>query len=159
MGFNLDTYTLVHVVISLVGIASGVAVVLGLLAAKRLNMTTTVFLATTVLTSVTGYGFPFDRLLPSHIVGAISLVVLAVVIYARYARHLAGGWRATYVISAVMALYFNCFVLIVQAFRRVPALNALAPTQSEPPFAVVQLVLLVLFIALGVAGVRRFRVV
>jgi hypothetical protein len=158
MSFNLETYTLLHVVISLIGIVSGAVAVAGLLSGKRLDTTTAVFLSTTVLTSLTGYGFPFDHLLPSHIVGAISLVVLAVAIYARYARRLAGGWRAAYVVSAVAALYFNCFVLVVQAFRRVPALNALAPTQSEPPFAVVQLVGLVLFLALGFAALRRFRI-
>ena len=157
MSFNLETYTLVHVLISLAGIVSGAVAVLGLLAGKRLDKTTAVFLATTVLTSLTGYGFPVDHLLPSHIVGAISLVVLAVAIYARYGRHLAGGWRATYVIGAVAALYFNVFVLVVQLFRRVPALNALAPTQSEPPFAVTQLAVLVLFLGLGFATVRRSR--
>jgi hypothetical protein len=157
MSFNLETFTLVHVVISLIGIASGAVVMLGLLAGKRLDKITAVFLATTVLTSLTGYGFPFDHLLPSHIVGAISLLVLAVAIYARYAGHLAGHWRATYVISAVAALYFNVFVLVVQLFRRVPSLNALAPTQSEPPFAVAQLVVLVLFLGLGFATVRRSK--
>jgi len=155
MSFNLETYTLLHVMISLIGIVSGAVAMLGLLGGKRLDTTTAVFLGTTVLTSLTGYGFPFDHLLPSHIVGAISLVVLAVAIYARYARRLAGRWRAAYVISAVAAFYFNVFVLVVQLFRRVPALNALAPTQSEPPFAVTQLVVLVLFLGLGFATVRR----
>jgi hypothetical protein len=153
----LETYTLLHVVISLIGIVSGAVAVAGLLSGKRLDTTTAVFLGTTVLTSLTGYGFPFDHLLPSHIVGAISLVVLAVAIYARYARHLAGGWRAAYVVCAVAALYFNVFVLVVQLFRRVPALNALAPTQSEPPFAVAQLVVLVLFLGIGFATLRRSR--
>ena len=155
--FSLSTYTLVHVVFSLIGIASGFVVVLGLIAGRRLNLSNALFLGTTVATSVTGYGFPFDHLLPSHIVGAISLIVLAVAIYARYARHLAGRWRVAYVISAVAALYFNCFVLVVQAFLRVPALNALAPTQSEPPFAVAQLAVLVLFIVLGFLAVRRSK--
>jgi hypothetical protein len=157
MSFNLETYTLVHVLLSLIGVLSGLVVMLGLLAGKGLNATTAIFLATTVLTSLTGYGFPFDHLLPSHIVGAISLVVLAVAIYARYAGHLAGRWRAAYVICAVAALYFNVFVLVVQLFRRVPALNALAPTQSEPPFAVTQLIVLALFLGLGFMTVRRSR--
>jgi hypothetical protein len=157
VSFNLATYTLVHVVISLVGIASGLVVLLGLLAGKRLNLSTALFLITTVATSVTGYGFPFTHLLPSHIVGAISLVVLAVAIYARYARHLAGGWRATYVICAAAALYFNVFVLVVQSFLKVPALHSLAPTQSEPPFAVAQLVVLLLFVVLGTLAVRRSK--
>ena len=157
MSFNLATYTLVHVVISLVGIGSGLVVLLGLLAGKRLNLSTALFLVTTAATSITGYGFPFTHLLPSHVVGAISLVVLAVAIYARYARHLAGAWRATYVICAVAALYFNVFVLVVQSFLKVPALHSLAPTQSELPFAVAQLVVLLLFIVLGTLAVRRSK--
>ena len=157
MSFNLATYTSVHVVISLVVIGSGLVVLLGLLAGKRLNLSTALFLVTTAATSITGYGFPFTHLLPSHVVGAISLVVLAVAIYARYARHLAGAWRATYVICAVAALYFNVFVLVVQAFLKVPALHSLAPTQSEPPFAVAQLVVLALFILLGTLAGRRSK--
>ena len=127
-----------------------------MLTGKRLDGWTALFLASTVATSVTGFGFPFDHLLPSHIVGGISLVVLAVASYARYGRRLAGGWRAAYVIGAVVAFYLNVFVLIVQLFRRVPALTALAPTQSEPPFAIAQLGVLVLFIALGVMATKRF---
>jgi hypothetical protein len=157
MIFSLATYTLVHVVISLVGIGSGLIVVLGLIVGKRLDLWTALFLATTVATSVTGFGFPFDHLLPSHIVGGISLVVLAVAIVARYGRHLAGAWRRIYVIGAVVALYLNVFVLIVQAFLKVPALNTLAPTQSEPPFLIAQLVVLALFIGLGAAAAIRFR--
>ena len=153
----MTTYTLIHVVFSLVGIGSGLVVVLGLIAGKRLSLSNALFLGTTVATSITGYGFPFDHLLPSHIVGAVSLIVLALAIYAYYPRHLAGRWRATYVISAVAALYFNCFVLVVQAFLKVPALNALAPTQSEPPFAIAQLAVLVLFIVLGTLAVRRSK--
>jgi hypothetical protein len=151
----MTTYTLVHVVLSLVGIGSGLVVLLGLLAGKRLNVSTAIFLATTVATSLTGYGFPFEHLLPSHIVGAISLVLLALAIYALYARHLARGWRTVYVIGAVAALYLNVFVLVVQSFMKVPALHELAPTQSEPPFAVAQLIVLVVFIVLGWLAVRR----
>jgi hypothetical protein len=153
----VTTYTLIHVVLSLVGIASGLVVVLGLIAGKRLRLSNALFLGTTAATSITGYGFPFDHLLPSHIVGAVSLIVLALAIYAYYVRHLAGRWRVTYVISAVAALYFNCFVLVVQAFLKVPALNALAPTQSEPPFAIAQLAVLALFIVLGFLAVRRSK--
>lgn len=155
----MNTYTLVHVALSLVGIASGLVVLLGLLAGKRLNASTGVFLVTTAATSVTGYGFPFDHLLPSHIVGAISLVVLALAVYAYYARHLAGPWRATYVVCAVVALYLNVFVLVVQSFLKVPAFHDLAPTQSEPPFAVAQLAVLGLFIVLGTLAVRRSKTV
>jgi len=157
MGFNLETYTLVHVILSVVGIASGLLVAGGLIAGKPLNGLTGVFLTTTVATSATGYGFPFTHFLPSHVVGAISLVVLALAIYARYARHLSGRWRSTYVVCALAALYLNAFVLVVQSFMKVPGLHDLAPTQSEPPFAIAQLVVLASFIALGVLAVRRFR--
>ena len=155
--FTSPAYTLVHVVISLIGIASGLVVVYGLLNARRLDGSTAVFLSTTIATSVTGFGFAVDQLLPSHSVGAISLVVLAVASSARYGAHLAGSWRRAYVISAVIALYFNVFVLVVQLFRRVPALTALAPTQSEPPFAITQVLVLALFIWLAVAAARGFR--
>lgn len=154
MGFNLATYTAVHVVLSLVGIGSGLVVAYGFLTARDSAAWTALFLRTTVATSVTGYGFPFDHLLPSHIVGAISLVVLAVAVYARYQARLAGIWRRTYIISAVIGLYLNVFVLVVQSFLKVPALNALAPTQSEPPFAIVQGVVLLLFVGLGTAATR-----
>jgi hypothetical protein len=153
----LTAFTLVHVIISLIGIASGFVVVFGLLTAKRLDGWTAVFLASTLMTSLTGFGFPFTHLLPSHVVGFISIVVLAVAIFARYRAHLAGPWRAIYGIGAVVAFYFNVFVLIVQAFQKVPALKAMAPTQSEPPFALTQLVVLAVFVALGIAGVSRFR--
>jgi hypothetical protein len=151
------TYTLVHVVLSLVGIASGFIVLSGLLAARRLDRWTVVFLVTTAATSLTGFGFPFEHLLPSHIVGAISLLVLAMAIVARYPRHLVGGWARVYAIGAVVALYLNVFVLVVQAFLKSPTLNALAPTQSEPPFLVAQLVVLMLFVGLGIVAARRFK--
>jgi hypothetical protein len=154
---GMNPYTLVHVVISLVGIGSGLAVVVGLLNARRLDRWTALFLATTVATSVTGFGFPFEHLLPSHVVGGLSLVPLALAIAARYAFRLAGPWRWVYVISAVVALYFNVFVLIVQLFLKVPALNALAPTQSEPPFLIAQLVVLVLFAAVAFLATRNFK--
>ena len=157
LGMTTSTFTLVHVVLSLVGIGSGFVVILGLLKGKRLDGWTAVFLATTVATSVTGFGFPFDHLLPSHKVGILSLLVLTVAILARYAFHLAGAWRRTYAISAVIALYFNVFVLVVQAFLKVPALHALAPKQTEPPFLVTQLIVLVVFVLLGIKTAKRFR--
>src|SRR5216117_1465342 len=123
------TFTLVHVGVSLAGIASGLVVLYGMLTANAMSRWTAIFLATTVATSATGFGFPFEQLLPSHIVGAISLVVLAVAIVAKYVKHLAGAWRLVYVITATLALYLNVFVLVVQLFRRVPALHDLAPTQ------------------------------
>ena len=154
----LMIFTLVHVVISLVGIASGLVVLTGMLSAKRLDRWTAVFLVTTVATSVTGFMFPFTHFLPSHAVGLLSLVVLTPVLFARYRRDMAGMWRAVYVIGSVLALYLNVFVLVVQSFLKVPALKAMAPTQSEPPFQMTQLVVLAIFAALAVAAVIRFRV-
>ena len=152
----MDTFTLVHVVLSLVGIASGLVVLAGLLSGKRLDGWTATFLASTVLTSVTGFGFPFVQFLPSHGIGIMSLFLLAAAILARYVRHLVGGWARIYIISAVASLYLNAFVLVVQAFLKSPALNALAPTQSEPPFLAAQLIVLVLFVVLGYLAVARF---
>jgi len=157
LGMSTSTFTLVHVVLSLIGILSGLLVVIGTLGAKRRTGWTALFLATTVLTSVTGFFFPRDQLLPSHIVGVISLVALAVALVARYVNRLAGASRWIYVLAAVLALYLNVFVGIVQAFQKVPFLRPLAPTQSEPPFLVTQLVVLAIFIALGIAAVIRFR--
>ena len=157
LGMSIATFTLVHVVLSLVGIFAGLVVVFGMLGSKRLEGWTAIFLATTVLTSVTGFFFPFDKILPSHIVGIISLVVLAFAILALYALHLAGPWRWIYVVSAMLALYLNVFVGVVQAFQKVPLLASLAPTQSEPPFLIAQAVVLVIFVVLGIAAVRSFR--
>jgi magnesium-transporting ATPase (P-type) len=145
-------------VLSLVGIGSGFVVAYGLLAAKRLDGWNALFLATTVATSVTGFGFPFDHFLPSHGVGVISLLVLAVAVLARYGLHLAGAWRWIYVISAMVALYLNVFVGIVQAFQKVPALKAIAPTQSELPFLLTQVVAMALFVVLAIVAARRFRI-
>lgn len=156
-GMSLETYTLVHVLLSLVGIASGFVVIFGLLGGKRLDSWTATFLTTTVLTSVTGFGFPFEHLLPSHKVGIVSLAVLAVTILARYTFHLAGAWSRIYAVGATLALYLNCFVAVVQSFLKVPALKAAAPTHSEPPFLFTQLVVLALFLALGTFATIRFR--
>jgi len=158
LGLPASTYTFVHVLISLAGIGSGLIVLFGMLTGKRLDGWTAIFLTTTVLTSLTGFGFPIDHLLPSHKVGIISLVLLAVVIPARYLFHLAGFWRATYAIGSTMALYLNVFVAVVQAFLKVPALKALAPTQKEPPFVVAQLVVLLLFIGLTILAAKRFHI-
>ena len=153
----MDAYTLVHVAISLIAIGAGFVVLAGLLGGKRLDGWTAFFLVMTAATSLTGFGFPFVRLLPSHIVGAISLAVLVVAAVARYRHHLADSWRTSYVITAVAALYLNVFVLVVQAFQKVPALAASAPTQSEPPFAIAQLIVLAAFLALGYRAVIGFR--
>ena len=158
LGMSTATFTSVHVILSLIGILAGLVVVLfGLLRSQPLSGWTALFLATTVLTSVTGFLFPFERLLPSHIVGIISLVVLAAALVALYVRRLAGSWRWIYVAGAVSALYLNVFVGVVQAFQKLPLLNALAPTQSEPPFVIAQVVVLLLFVVLGIAAVRTFH--
>ena len=153
----LSIFTIVHVILSLVGIASGLVVMAGLLTRKPLDGFNALFLVTTVATSVTGFGFPFDRFLPSHGVGVLSLVVLGLALAARYRFHLSGGWRKVYGICSVVALYFNMFVLVVQSFQKVPVLRAAAPTQSEPPFVVVQSLVLVAFIVLGVLVASRSR--
>jgi len=145
------------VLISLVGIFTGLIVLFGLLASKRLDDWTKWFLITTVLTSVTGFFFPFHGFTPAIALGIMSLIVLAVAIFARYPCQLAGHWRWIFVASAVIALYFNVFVGIVQAFEKIPALNALAPTQTEPPFKLTQLVVLVLFVLITIVAAIRFR--
>ncbi len=157
LGMTLATFTFLHVVISLVGIGSGLIVVYGFLTGRRLDYLTPLFLITTALTSISGFGFSFDHLLPSHIVGILSLVVLALAIPALYVFHLARIWRQVYVIGASTALYFNVFVLVVQLFLKVPALHALAPTQKEPPFAVAQLLVLLAFVGLTVLSSKRFH--
>jgi hypothetical protein len=156
-GMSLATYTLIHVIISLIGIGFGLIVLFGMFGGKRLDRITALFLATTVLTSLTGLGFPFEHVTPGIILAILSLVVLAIAIPARYSLHMAGKWRAIYVVTAVIALYFNCFVLIAQSFQKVPALHALAPKGNEPPFAIAQGILLVLFIVAGVLAVKKFR--
>jgi len=157
LGMTTSAFTFVHVLLSLVGIGSGLVVVSGLLAGKRLDGWTALFLVTTVATSVTGFLFPFHELLPSHKVGILSLIVLAVAILARYAFRLAGTWRLIYVIGTVVALYLNVFVAVFQAFLKIPALKALAPTQKEPPFLVAQLAVLVIFAVLAIFSVKRFH--
>jgi len=159
MSLGLLIFTLVHTAISLVGIISGVVVACGMIDGKRLDGWTKVFLLTTIATSVTGFFFPFHGFKPSYVVGALSLIVLALAWTARYRHLLSGGWRVTYVISALIALYFNVFVLIVQSFLKIPALTALAPTQTEPPFKMAQLTALVLFIGIAIVSVKKFRVV
>jgi hypothetical protein len=153
----LSIFTVFHVILSLVGIAAGFVVVCGLLSSRQFEGWTTLFLASMVLTSVTGFFFPVQHFMPSHGVGIVSLIVLAIAIAALYLYHLAGGWRRTYVITTVLALYLNVFVLIVQLFRTVPAIEAIAPTQSEPTFQMTQLAALLLFAALGVGASMKFQ--
>lgn len=152
------TFTLTHVILSLAGIVSGLVVAGGLAAGKLHERWAVVFVITTIATSATGFGFRFVSLLPSHVVGGISLVVAAMVIVAQYVKHFAGRWRPAYAVGVVLATYLNVFVLVAQLFRRVPALIAAAPTQSEPPFAITQLLVLAFFAWLGTAAVKGFRV-
>jgi hypothetical protein len=158
MIFGMPPLTFAHVVISLVGIASGFVVLFGFFARKRLPLWDSVFLVSTIATSVTGFiFFPFEHFLPSHGVAILSLVVLALACAARYLHRLRGVWSRIYAVSSVIALYFNVFVLVVQLFLKVPGLKALAPTQTEPPFQVTQLVVLAIFVLFGTLAAIRFR--
>ena len=156
MGFDIVTLTLVHVALSLLAIFAGLVVSGGLIAGRRLDGWTGVYLVTTALTNITGFQFPFIRFVPAHGVGIVSLLILPVVLWARYRKQLAGGWRRVFVAGVVLLLYLNVFVLVAQLFLRTPALIASAPTQSEPPFLVTQLATLVLFLWLGRAAVRGY---
>lgn len=157
LGMSTSTFTLLHVSISLVAIGSGLVVVFGFLSAKRLDRWTALFLATTALTSLTGFAFPNEHITPGIVVGILSLIVLTVAVLARYRGQLRGAARPAYVITAALALYFNVFVLVVQSFEKVPALNALAPTQKEAPFKIAQTLVLILFVAGTVLALKRFR--
>jgi len=158
MILGLPPLSFIHTLISLVGIFTGLVVLFGgFLANKHLPRWTAWFLITTVLTSATGYILPAAHFMPSHAVGIVSLLVLAVSLFALYSKRLQGGWRRTYVITAVIALYFNVFVLVAQLFAKVPTLKELAPTGTEPPFIVAQVIVMVAFIVLGVLGTRKFH--
>jgi hypothetical protein len=157
LGMSLSTFTTLHVVISLIAIVAGILVMYGLLGSKRMPGLTALFLLFTILTSATGFLFPFTTLLPSHMLGIISLVLLAVACIALYGMRLSGAWRGIYVVTAMTSLYLNVFVLIIQGFQKVGALKALAPTQSEPPFVVVQGLVLLFFVIVIIGAARRFR--
>ena len=152
----MATFTLIHVLLSVVGILSGGVVVGGLIANRRLAGWTEIFLLTTAATSGTGFGFQSAELLPSHIFGAVTLVLMVFVLYGLYGKGLAGRWRRIYVIGSVGALYLNVFVLLVQLFLKVPAMTELAPTQQEAPFLMTQLLCLAIFVALGRSAAARF---
>jgi hypothetical protein len=156
LGVSLPTFTLIHVLVSLFGIASGLVVMYGFLTNKRLDGWTVAFLMTTALASMTGFLFPFGGATPAIKLGVISIAVLAITIVTRYPLHLA--WRKTYVVTACAALYFNFFVLVVQSFEKMPALRAVAPTQNEPPFVIAQVTILAIFVVLTAFAVKRFRV-
>ncbi|TMK44444.1 MAG: hypothetical protein E6G70_19135 [Alphaproteobacteria bacterium] len=159
LGMSLATFTMVHVIISVIGIVSGIIVMFAMLGSHRLSGLTAIFLLSTVLTSATGFLFPFTQLLPSHMIGIISLVLLAIACIALYAMRLAGPWRWIYVVTALVSLYLNVFVLVIQSFLKIPVLHALAPSvpPSEPPFAVIQGLVLLFFAIVLVGASRRFR--
>jgi len=162
LGLSLSTFTLVHVIISLIGIVAGFIVMFGMLGSKRMPGWTAIFLLLTILTSATGFLIPpllFEKLLPSHMIGVLSLILLAIACYALYGQKLSGSWRWIYVLTALLALYLNTFVLVIQSFLKVPALHALAPSvpPSEPPFAIAQGIVLVFFIIVIIGAIRRFR--
>jgi hypothetical protein len=153
----LQIYTIIHTLISLVAIFTGFVVLFGLLTGNHIDGWTKWFLISAVATTVTGFFFPFHGITPAIKLGIISSVVLVITIYARYAKHLAGAWRWIYVVGASLALYFNVFVGVVQSFEKIPALKAIAPTQSEPPFKLTQLMALALFAVLTLVAAIRFR--
>jgi hypothetical protein len=157
MFFGVSTLQTFHVLISLIGIASGIVVVWGLLSSRRLSGLTAVFLVTTLLTNLTGFLFPFNGFTPAIGVGIIGTVIMALCLAARYLKRMERGWRGVYVVTAVVSLYFNLFVLVVQLFQKVPALNVHAPTGSEPPFAVVQGIVLLACLVAGFHAFRRFH--
>jgi hypothetical protein len=157
LGLSIPTFTLLHVIISLIAIASGLIVLFGMFGSQRLPGWTALFLFTTVLTSVTGFLFPATKLTPAGVFGIISLVTLAAALLALYAFAMRGIWRWIYVGSAVIALYLNCFVLIVQSFLKIPFLHPLAPTASEPPFLVAEGVLFAIFVVLGLVALLKFH--
>jgi hypothetical protein len=162
LGLSLSTFVLVHVIISLVGIVAGFVVMFGLLASNRAPGWTASFLLLTILTSATGFLIPpllFDKLLPSHVVGILSLAMLAIACFALYSQKLSGAWRWIYVVTAMVSLYLNVFVLVIQSFLKIGPLHALAPSvpPSEPPFAVAQGIVLVFFVIVVIGAIRRFR--
>jgi len=157
LGLSLSAFTTFHVILSLVAMLAGIVVLLGMLAGVQLGFWSALFLATAILTSATGYLFPTSTLLPSQIVGAISLFALAIATWAIYVGHLRDSSRWLYVISVTFALYLDVFVGVVQSFQKLAFLRPLAPTQSEPPFIVAQVAVLVIFIAVGFFAIRRFH--
>jgi hypothetical protein len=159
LGMSLATFTLVHVIISLIGIVAGLVVMFGMLASDRKPGLAAIFLLFTILTSATGFLFPFTQLLPSHMIGILSLVLLAIACIALYAMKLSGSWRWIYVVTALLSLYFNVFVLVIQSFLKIPALTAVAPGNppSGPVFAVVQGIVLVFFVLMIIGAWRRFK--
>jgi hypothetical protein len=159
LGMSLSAFTTLHVIISLIGIVAGIIVMFGMLGSNPMPGLTAIFLLFTILTSVTGFLFPFNGVTPGDVVGALSLVLLAIACIALYVMKLSGGWRWIYVVTALISLYLNVFVLVIQSFLKIPALTAVAPGNppSGPVFAVVQGIVLVFFVLMIIGAVRRFR--
>jgi hypothetical protein len=157
MFFASQTFTNIHVAISLIAIVAGLAALYGMLSNQRMPTVTQVFLGFTLLTSLTGFLFPFHGVTPGTIVGIISCVLLVLALAALYMFNLAGAWRWIYVVTAVMSLWFNCFVLVAQCFMKIPSLHALAPKGNEPPFGIAQGTVLIIFLIAGYLSVRRFH--
>ena len=153
----MSVLTMVHVALSLVGIAAGFVVIFQMIGGKTLGGLNTTFLVTTILTSVTGFFFPITKVTPGLVIGTISLVILAIALFALYSKKLAGGWRTVYVVTAVIAQFFNVLVLIVQSFMKISALHALAPTGEEGIVKIVQVCALILLIVLGVVAAKKFK--
>ena len=159
LGMSLSTFVTVHVIISLIGIVAGIIVMFGMLGSNKMPGLTAIFLLFTILTSATGFLFPFEKLLPSHVISILSLVLLVIACFALYVMKLSGAWRWIYAVTALLSLYFNVFVLVIQSFLKVPALAAVAPGNppSGPVFGVVQGIVLVFFILMIIGAIRRFR--
>jgi hypothetical protein len=157
LGMSTGLFTAIHVILSLVGIATGFAVIFGMIGGKKLPSWTAWFMITNLLTDVTGFLFPFKGITPGIILGVLSLVALLLAFLGYYVLRLSGTWRARYVVCAALALYFNVFVLIVQSFEKISALKAIAPTQAAPPFAIAQLCALGLMVLLTIMALRRFK--
>jgi len=159
LGMSLSLFATVHVIISLIAIVAGIIVMFGLLGSKPMPGLTAIFLLFTILTSATGFLFPFEKLLPSHMIGILSLVLLAIACIALYGMKLSGAWRWIYVLTAMISLYFNVFVLVIQSFLKIPALTALAPGNppSGPAFAVIQGIVLLFFVVVIIGALRRYR--
>src|SRR5580692_11876911 len=159
LGMSLATFTLVHVIISLIAIVAGIIVMFGMLGSHRPGGLTALFLVTTILTNATGFLFPFEGFKPSYVIATLSLVLLLIACIALYGMKLAGAWRWIYVVTAMLSLYLNVFVLVIQSFLKIPFLHALAPSvpPSEPPFAAVQGLVLLFFVVVIIGGIRRFR--
>src|SRR5260221_14100512 len=159
LGMSLFAFTTLHVVISLIAIVAGIIVMFGMLGSNRMPALTAIFLLFTILTSATGFLFPFEKLLPSHMIGILSLVLLVIACFALYVMRLSGAWRWIYAVTALLSLYFNVFVLVIQSFLKVPALAAVAPGNppSGPVFAVVQGIVLVFFVLMIIGAWRRFK--